>query len=62
MTDRFSGVRSFISGVGRVIDVGGVLTPRIPYQTPYEVDTLAALSDWTAVGMDIRHAMRSYSS
>lgn len=45
----------FISGVGRVIDLGGTMTS--PETLFTKDDGQAVYSDWAAVGSDLREAM-----
>ena len=45
---------SFLTGMARVFDLGGVLTEFHFASSPEEADFLALRSDWEAVGNDIR--------
>ncbi|MBI2551870.1 hypothetical protein HYW17_01040 [Candidatus Uhrbacteria bacterium] len=53
---------SFIEGVGRVLDLGGVLDTYNISTTPAEADAKALRTDWMAVGNDLRSAMQQYAS
>jgi hypothetical protein len=56
MTDFLYATPSFISGVGRVIDLGGTMTVFNESDSPFEADTRATFSDWSVTGNDIRGA------
>ncbi len=59
MSDFLFGSPSFLTGLGRTMDLGGVLN-RSSYNfssTPEEADLRAIAHDWVAVGKDLRKAM-----
>lgn len=50
----------FLTGLGRTIDLGGVLE-QSSYnfsRAPQEADLRAILNDWWAVGLDLRKAVK----
>jgi hypothetical protein len=49
---------SFLEGVGRVVDLGGFLTEYNYSPSPDAADAIALASDWAAIGMDMRTAIR----
>jgi hypothetical protein len=49
---------SFLSGAGRVLDLGGVFDGYNESLTPAQADERALRSDWRAVGEDLSEAMR----
>jgi len=51
---------SFLEGVARVFDIGGVFDAYNESKTPVEADTKAMLHDWMMVGSDISHAFKEY--
>lgn len=51
---------SFLSGVARVLDLGGSLQIYNESKTPNEADRLAMKMDWLVVGDDIRGSMEEY--
>lgn len=53
---------SFIEGMGRVLDLGSNLQNYNQSPTSEEADYNALLSDWLAVGDDIRSAIKKYES
>ena len=48
---------SFFEGAGRILDFGDTLTEYNSSPTPEQADYLALLSDWCAVGEDLRRAL-----
>ena len=48
---------SFVEGVASLLDFGGVLNEYNESKSAKEADNRALLSDWEAVGFDIRAAM-----
>ena len=58
-TDYLFAMPSFLSGMGRVLNLGGVHTDYNQNLTPQEADRKALASDFKAVGDDIRTAMRA---
>lgn len=53
---------SFLTGAGRVLDLGGALE-HYSYnisRTPEEADALAIANDWAVVGQDLGHAMEQH--
>lgn len=44
---------SFLEGIARLFDVGGMLNTYNQSRTPEEADYRAILSDWEAVGRDL---------
>jgi len=53
MSDFLFAQPSFLSGVGRIVDLAGVLDAYNSSETEAEADTRAARSDWLATGRDI---------
>lgn len=49
---------SFITGIARILDWSGDLSEYNSVLTPGTADYYAMLSDWQAVGDDLREAMR----
>lgn len=61
MTDYFLFARpSFISGMGRVLDLGSTLTEYNVSPSEEQADHIAIRSDWEAVGSDITKAIAQY--
>jgi hypothetical protein len=56
MIDFLYAAPSFLSGIGRVIDLGGTMTVFNESDSPFEADSRAIYSDWLATGNDIRGA------
>ena len=52
----------FFKGMGRALDLGGVMSSRSPSRTPEEADWDALCRDWQTVGSDLRAAMRAYEA
>jgi hypothetical protein len=50
---------SVLSGIGRVLDLGGVFDDYNVSETPMEADARALRADWAAVGKDLIDAMRA---
>ncbi len=50
---------SFLEGMARIIDIGGVLNVYHTARTPQEADAIASACDWSAVGQDIMGAMEA---
>lgn len=61
MTDFLFSMPSFMEGVGRAIDMGGVLDQYNVSKTPAQADERATKEDWRAVGKDIRKAVRQHA-
>ena len=61
MTDFLFATPSFISGMGRAIDLGGTMTVFNTSDTPEEADARAIFNDWLAVGNDMREAFKKYN-
>lgn len=60
-TDFLFARQSFLTGFGRVIDLGAVLE-RYSYNisaTPAEADAWATANDWAVVGQDLKRAMQT---
>ena len=53
---------SFLEGVSRLVDFGGVLNRYNLSTTPEEADFRALLSDWEAVGMDVLLAEQKFKT
>ncbi len=51
---------SVLSGVGRVLDLGGTLTEFNTALTPEQADAIAIAMDWQAVGADLNAALGWY--
>lgn len=49
---------SLLEGMGRTVDLWGTMTEYNQSLSPEQADYLAILSDWTAVGDDLRSVMR----
>ena len=60
MTDFLFATPSFIAGMGRAIDIGGTMSFYNLSDTPAEADERAILSDWLAVGNDMRRAFKEF--
>ena len=52
----------FFRGMGRALDLGGVMSSYDPRRAPEEADWDALCRDWQAVGGDLRAAMRAFES
>ena len=52
----------FFQGMGRALDLGGVMSSRKPSRTPEEADWHALCRDWQTVGGDLRAAMRAFEA
>gem|GEM_PF-2876784 len=52
---------SFLDGMSRVLDMGATLKPPVCPVDPQKADYLALLSDWTAVGNDIRSSLVKFA-
>lgn len=52
---------SFLEGCGRVLDFGDTLTQFNTSLTPEQADAIALYLDWSAVGNDLRAAVRAVS-
>ena len=61
MTDFLFAMPSFISGMGKAIDLGATMTQYNFSGIPEEADAVAIYNDWLAVGNDMREALRKYS-
>ncbi len=59
MTDFLCASPSFIAGLARNVDLGGVLrySSYNMSTTPEEADIRAIINDWSAVGQDLRRAL-----
>ena len=51
---------SFWEGLARLIDIGGTLNDYNMFESDEQADTRALLSDWEAVGGDLRAAMEQF--
>jgi len=51
---------SFLEGVSRIVDIGGLLNYRYYKLLEQENDTQAILSDWLQIGEDIFHAVQVF--
>ena len=49
-----------LSGVARILDIGGTYTSYNRSETPEEADSKAIFSDWAIVGQDLTRAARKY--
>ncbi len=58
MTDFLFSMPSFLSGMGKAIDLGGTMTLFNGAASAEEADSLAVLSDWLAVGEDMKKAIK----
>jgi hypothetical protein len=56
MTDFLFAMPSFVSGMGRAIDLGNTMTQYNTSETPEEADAKALCNDWLVVGEEIRKA------
>ena len=52
---------SFVTGVARILDIGGTLQEYNTSRTPEEADTRALRADFVAVGADLLEAMNNVS-
>jgi len=50
----------FFEGMGRVMDMRGTMMIANESASPKEADTRAIMSDWQAVGQDLKSAMDNY--
>jgi hypothetical protein len=57
MSDYLFAQPSFLTGMGRVLDLGGVFDEYNTSETEAEAESKAMLSDWAAVGQDLADAM-----
>jgi len=57
-------IKSFLFGVGKLLDVGATFNFKHTHQANYEgnVDMVALSQDWNVVGNDIRHAIDTIES
>jgi len=51
---------SFLSGVARLVDLGGVYDSYNESRTSKEADAVATYSDWAVVGQDIQNAVGQF--
>lgn len=56
LTDYFFAMPSFVSGIGRALDVGGRFDEYNFAATPEETDAIAIYTDFRAVGHDLMSA------
>ena len=59
---RLFAVPSFLEGAARLVDFGSTLNEYNQHPTPQEADAALLLSDWLAVGVDVRKAMEIVQS
>jgi hypothetical protein len=59
MTDFLFAMPSFVSGMGRALDLGNTMTQYNFSDTPTEADVKALRSDWFAIGQDMRDAVNT---
>ncbi len=52
---------SFMEGVGRLVDSAGLLDGNNYSSIPDEADMVALMSDWCAVGEDLRSAVLDFA-
>lgn len=57
MSDYLFAHPSFLSGVGRVLDIGGTFDAYNDSPTPEKADERALRADWQAVGNDLGAAI-----
>ncbi len=57
MSDYLFAHPSFLAGMSRSLDLGGVFDDYNTSATPEQADVLALFSDWRAVGRDLSAAM-----
>ena len=57
MTDFLYATPTFVSGMGRVIDLGATMTVFNSSDSEAEADAKAIYNDWLAIGNDMREAM-----
>lgn len=55
-------LRSFINGMGSIINMYGRDIGKTHYSSPNQADSHAIRKDWELVGNDIRTAINSFSS
>ena len=53
---------SFITGMAKILDIGATFDVYNENITPKEADYRAILSDWYAVGDELRYALEEYKS
>lgn len=61
-TDFLFAQPSFMEGLARLLDVGGLYDSYNERPTPEEADCIAIYNDWKAVGDDIRQAMAQFAA
>jgi hypothetical protein len=59
MSDYLFARPSFLTGMGRALDLGGVFDAYNDSPTEEDADARALRADWVAVGGDIKNAVRS---
>lgn len=52
----------FFEGMGRALDMRGTMMIANESPSPKEADTRAIMSDWQAVGQDIKSAIDNYAA
>lgn len=62
MDDYLFAKPSFLSGIARTLDLGATFDAYNISETPEEADYNAILTDWIAVGSDMRKAIEQYQS
>ncbi|MFN7591165.1 MAG: hypothetical protein ACK501_19020 [Planctomycetota bacterium] len=61
MSDFLFAQPSFLSGIGRVVDMAGVFDEYNFSATPQEADARAERADWLATGRDLAAAMDAHA-
>ncbi len=56
-TDILYAQPSFLSGMSRVLDIGGTFDSYNIKQTPQQADLAALKSDWVTIGNDIKYTI-----
>lgn len=51
---------SVVEGIARILDLGTTLQEYNASETENEADSKALKSDWRAVGIDLKHAVKKY--
>jgi hypothetical protein len=60
MTDFLFATPSFISDMGRILDIGATMAAYNSSKTPEEIDREALCSDWAVVGSEIKWAAEQF--
>lgn len=53
---------TWIGGLARMVDFGGLFDQYNTYDSPAEADARAIANDWAAVGVDLMNAMDAFAA